>query len=214
MQNSKHVRLNTAIIPTKDFYDFSIKLSEEISSEFKTDFTLSGALNLPHITMYPPEYPESSQEQVVDMVSKIASENRPFSISVKSLDVNEGWVQISFQVTPMLYGLHKTLVERLSPYREDRIRDKYRTSNYVHLADSKTLSLIDFYGYPAVLGNFSPHLTICHLKNYFDELEVKKLIERKPLKSQMDVESIGVHLSGEFGTARKLVAQFRLRADK
>ena len=204
------IRLNTAIIPDKHFYELAIELSKRIAQQFETHFTLDGINNLPHVTLYPPEYPEHNKQLVIEDIEKIADETKQFALNVSGIGGGEGWISIDFNASPEVIELHERLVNNLNAFREGHLRAKYHKHEYIVNLDEATKEVINKYGYPGVLNNFKPHLTITRLKNSSDFVTAKQIVESALNQSEMTVAKIGIHTTGLHGTVKKVLRQFEL----
>lgn len=201
------IRLNTAFIPPKEVSEKAIELSKAISSSADAYFVLDGIQSYPHITIYPPEYPEENVAKLLETVDQITKSLSQLDFKFKNLDSGQGYLGVAFEHSDEIQQVHEKLVSVLNPLREGRIRDKY--AEYYMKFNSEQLQNIERYGYPGAMNLYNPHLTITRLKNE-DEAEQALSDIRWDILEFM-VNKIGVYKMGEHGTCRELVKEFNLR---
>jgi 2'-5' RNA ligase len=61
---AEYIRLNIAIIPSREVAEAVIGLSEKLSGSGKPGFVLDGRDFIPHITCYSPEFPSRKKEKI------------------------------------------------------------------------------------------------------------------------------------------------------
>lgn len=202
----KFIRLNTAFIPPKEVSEKAIELSRSISDSADAYFVLDGIRFYPHITIYPPEYPEEKVSEVLEAVEQISRSFSPIKFKYRRIDSLEGYVGISFKHTLEIKTIHEQLIKTLNPLREGRIREKY--SEYQMEFTSAQLENIKSYGYPDAMSLYNPHLTITRLK---DENKIREILEKiKWGILEFTVDKIGIYKTGEHGTCRELIKEFSL----
>ncbi|MEX2033395.1 MAG: 2'-5' RNA ligase family protein [Candidatus Colwellbacteria bacterium] len=200
------IRLNTAFIPPKEVNEKTIELCRVIGNVAETYLVLDGVNFYPHITIYPPEYPEANIPKILEAIEKLSKSFDPITLKFKNLDVGQGYLGLAFNSSGKIQQLHEEVVHTLNPLREGRIRDKYL--EYHMEFSPEQLQNIERYGYPAAMSLYSPHLTITRLK---DEDEAKEIL--RTIKwdiSEFVIDKIGVYKTGEHGTCRELVKEFSL----
>jgi len=119
------IRLNTAIIPSKQVSDFALDISHKLASRYDAHFALNTINCLPHITVYPPEYPTSNLNAVLSAVDIAVSRMRSFTVEIASVEVNDGWIGLHFVKSESIMRLHIAITEALNDLRHGRIRKKY-----------------------------------------------------------------------------------------
>ncbi len=199
-------RLNTAFIPPREVSEKAIELGRAIGNLAETYFALDGVNFYPHVTIYPPEYPEGKVSEVLGAVEQIAKSISPARFKYRRIDSLQGYVGISFENTLEIKAIHQQIVEALNPLREGHIREKY--SEYqMHFTDVQ-LENIEEYGYPDAMSLYDPHLTITRLK---DESRTEEIISTINWNiSEFTINKIGVYKSGEHGTCKELIKEFNL----
>ena len=201
------IRLNTAFIPPKEISEKAIELSKAISSSAEAYFVLDGINFYPHITIYPPEYPEGSITEVLEAVEKTSGSLNSLKFKFKNIDSGQGYLGVAFEHSEEIQQTHEKIVSALNPLREGRVRDKY--VEYYMEFNSGQLQNIEKYGYPGAMDLYNPHLTITRLK---DENKAKEILSTiKWDIPEFTINKIGVYKMGEHGTCRELVKEFNLR---
>ncbi len=200
------IRLNTAFVPPREVSEKAIELSRAIRNLAETHFVLDGVNFYPHVTIYPPEYPEEKVSEVLGAVEQIAKSISPARFKYSRIDSLQGYVGISFEHTSEIKAIHKQVVEALNPLREEHIREKY--SEYQMQFTAAQLKNIAEYGYPDAMSLYDPHLTITRLKDESKAEELVSTINWDIL--EFVVSKIGVYKSGEHGTCKELIKEFNL----
>lgn len=203
------IRLNTAFILPEDILERVVQLSRELSNKSETYFTLDNLNFYPHITIYPPVYPENNVDRVLKELEILTSKLHSVNLIFTDIQTIQGWIGIYFDLTLELKRLHQEIVGRLNPLREGALRDKYKNgSDYMMNFSNEQVRNIQSYGYPDAMTLYKPHLTITRFKNESIAEQVADKIKWDI--SDFIVERIGVHLTGEHGTCTKRIAEFKL----
>lgn len=202
-------RVNIAVKPSQDVLEQVIKLSGEISKEAETFFVLDGLSYFPHITIYSPEYPNKNLDQIFNTVKEIVSKTEPFIATFTSFSSHLGYIDIALEKTEIWEELHEVIVQRLNPYRENHIREKYKSSEELNNYSTILQEYIFGYGYSEVLTAFRPHLTITRLK---DERKAKEIVKKLNFQIQsFKVTILAAYLMGSHGTCTGLIQEFPLK---
>lgn len=201
------VRLNTAFTPPKEVSEKAIELSRAISNKVESYFVLDGIQFHPHITIYPPEYPEENIVKVLETVERITKSIKPIKFKYAGLDANQGYIGVNFKPSPDIQETHELIVSGLNALREGRIREKYNDSQMEFT--SSQLENVKRYGHPDTMDLYNPHLTITRLK---DENEAEEILSTiKWNIPRFIIDKIGVYKTGEHGTCRELLKEFTLK---
>ena len=185
---STFIRLNTAIMPPKQVSDFALDISHKLAQRYNTYFELNTINCFPHITVYPPEYPESNMDTILAAVDSTVSKIRSFVLEIESVEVTDGWIGLHFSKNESIINLHVALIE----------------------ARGNTMSYIEQYGYPGVMQCYEPHLTLSYIRGKADLTAIKAFVESELRFREVTVASLGVFESGAFGTVARLRQQFEL----
>ncbi len=200
------VRLNTAFIPPKEVGEKVIELSKAIGNLADTYFVLDGIQLYPHITIYPPEYPEENIPRVLETVEKLSGSLSLIKFRFKNLDSGQRYLGLAFEYSDAIQQTHEKIVNTLNPLRQGHVRDKYAEYHMEFSPDQ--LQNIEKYGYPDAMNLYNPHLTITRLK---DENKTEEIISTINWDiPEFVVDKIGVYKSGEHGTCRELIREFNL----
>lgn len=206
MSLPRFIRLNTAFVPPEEVSERTIELSKTVSASAEAYFVLDGINFYPHITIYPPEYPEENIPKVLETVEKVSRFLGPLKFRFKKVNSGQGYLGVAFEGSSEILQTHEKIVSALNPLREGRIRDKYK--EYRMEFNSEQLQNIEKYGYPGAMDLYNPHLTVARLK---DENKSKGILSTiKWDIPEFTVNKIGVYKTGEHGTCRELIREFNL----
>lgn len=181
---NEFIRLNIAIIPSKEVSEFAIKVSKEFSEKYPTEFTLDGKKFFPHITIYPVEIATKSLKKFINKIRVVVEKIDKFNVRFGRLwsvrDNGECWVGIPVFKDKKIKLLNKHIV------------------NGIDLS-GKARSL--------AFETYHPHLTITSFA-----LEVVQGSVRLPkMKNEtMIVDRIGIFEMGSHGTCKKVLYEFEL----
>ena len=206
MSDEKFIRLNVAFRIPDDIAKVVIDLSREIAEKEETYFVLDGVEYFPHISNYSVEFPEKNLDKVIRAVEDLSKEFSPVEFIFEKNKANGGWIAPYFTYTQQLKDIQAKFVEKLNFLRENRIKEKILTDERFSSKDEK--ENIERYGHPWVLELYDPHLTITKLK---DAMTAEKIAnEMKWTIASFTSDAIGIFVSGEHGTCRKLLKEFKL----
>lgn len=200
------IRLNTAFILPEEVGKKAIELSRAISRLADAYFVLDGVDFYPHITIYPPEYPEKNIDKVLENIGRALEFSNSVRFQYERVETHQGYIGVEFERLSQIQKIHEDLVNALNPLREGYIREK--DDDYQFEFSVKQLKNIQEYGYPDMMNLYNPHLTITRLRDQNKAEQILKTIEWDI--PEFIVNKIGVYKTGEHGTDRELVKEFTL----
>lgn len=212
----KYVRLDIAIIPSREVAEAVIGLSEKLSGNGKPGFVLDGKDFIPHITCYSPEFPSRNKKKIFQRLSKLTSNLKKFEITFKGLKITEEdnycGVVVSIAKDEKIDKLHRLIIKKLNPLREGHLREKYKDPEYIkkfpHAKRELMEKILLEVGYPRVLEAYRPHISIIAYQKDVTKKEIK--LPKFNLKN-MKVSEVGLFTMGEYGTCNKLIHKFELK---
>lgn len=210
METDKFIRLNTVFKVPTQVAQKAINLSQEIAQTHKTFFVLDGINFHPHITIYPPEYPESNIDQVLNIVKEVARNSKKIKFTFKTIDNFQGSIGVCFKLSPEIQSLHEKLVKKLNPLREGHLREKYQVGSvYRKTLSSEELANIDQYGYHGVMHLYNPHLTVIRLEDESFAETISNYLRWNI--TEFIVDKLAIYTSGVSGTVKKFIKEFNLK---
>ena len=206
VSEEKFIQLNIAFRMPENVAQEAMKLSREIAEKEDAYFVLDGVEYFPHATNYAVEFPEKNLDKVVQAVEELSVQFSPLEICAIENIADQGWVGVYFVRSQQFKEIHTTFVEKLSPLRESRVREKF--GDIGTFSSNEERENIKNFGHPWVFDLYNPHLTITKLKDEKRaEIIAKEMIW--PIE-KFEVDTVGVFVSGKHGTCRKLLREFRL----
>lgn len=203
MNEEKFIQLNVAFRIPEDVAKVAIELSREIAEKEDAYFVLDGVEYFPHISNYYIDVLESEIGKICEEMEEIVKNFSPVEFTYSFKRANDGWVMVFFENTDEVMKLHEAIVGRISKKffkRSVKIEGE-------RLMDHQ-IENIEKFGKPTVMDLYEPHLTFTRLKDIKIAEKVTKELTWKIKKFTSD--KIGVFVSGEHGTCRKLIQEFRL----
>lgn len=193
------IHRNVVILPPEEIMQQAVALSEDISKQHATNFTLNLDDRLPHLTLHQFAIPEKHEERLEELVHEIAGKHTPTSVTLEDFGVFGGsglfW---NAKKTEALWQLHRDLVSQIVPLQEEYIIDQHASflTGEADVDATKRRSL-HLYGNP--LANpesmdppFWPHVTITSCES---REVASKLAEELPQES-VTFEVPEIHIAG------------------
>jgi 2'-5' RNA ligase len=164
----------------------------------------------PHITIYQPEYPISSFDEVIDTANEVVNKITKTKFVFKKIDRYQSSLWIVFELTRQIKDIHELVVKKFNPLRKEHQRKKFQPGStfYSKLSPEQQKNCRK-YGHPSVISAYSPHITIIRLQN--KSLAKKELPNLMWEISQFVVGKIAVYKEGKHGTCKELVKEFPLK---
>ncbi|EKE18476.1 MAG: hypothetical protein ACD_9C00323G0003 [uncultured bacterium] len=207
MSEEKFIRLNIAFRMPEEVAKAAMKLSRKIAEGEDVYFILDGIEYFPHATNYAVEYPEKNLDKVIEAVEGLVAEFYALEFSFTENVAEQGWVGVHFDYSQSLRKVHCAFIEKLSPLRENRIRENFEDIGT--FSSEEEQENIAMHGHPWILNLYTPHLTITKLKN--DEIAEKVARELMWPIENFKVDTVGIFIGGEHGTCRKLIKEFKMK---
>lgn len=212
----EYIRLNIAIIPSREVAEAVIGLSQNLADNGKPGFILDGKDFIPHITCYSPEFPSRNKKKILQRLSKLTDNLKKFDITFKGLIItkedNNYGVEVSIAKDEKIDKLHRLVIRKLNPLREGHLREKYKDPEYIkkfpYAKRELMKKILLEVGYPRVLEAYRPHISIISYQKDVIRKEIK--LPEFNLKN-MEVSEVGLFTMGEYGTCNKLIHKFELK---
>jgi len=179
----KFIKLNIAIIPSKQISDLAIDLSKELSKKYKTEFILGNRRNHPHVSLYHLDVLAKEIGRIGDCVERAVRAQKQFQVNLEkpALFFEDLWAMFPVVNNNILDQFHKSIINGLSP-------------------EKKLFKEIQ-YGLSEI---YSPHLTITLLNKR------QNVDFQKSALNNMNVKEIGIFDRGDHSTCNKLLYKFKL----
>lgn len=200
-------RINTILLLPSDLNKEIVALSKRISQQTKAYFVLDDINYFPHITLYSPEYPDSSLGRIFLTTEEIARQIKPFEIIPKRFNTQDGYIDIELDLSAPFNELHRAVVNKLNPLRENHVRQKYQSPLSQSL-DSLQIKNIKQFGEPNINDAYRAHITIIRI---IDSVKANKMLKTMimPFRS-INISSIANCEMGENGTCTRILKEYAL----
>jgi len=210
MSEEKFVRLDIAFRLPENVAKTAMKLSKEITEKDDVYFVLDDVAYFSHITIFMGEFPEKNLEKIVQAVGELARKIPSAEMMFTGNKSHLGWLGPCFYYSDNIRKIHETIIEKINPLREGRVREKHKTSEYLEKLSFQQCENVEKYGYPNLMDIYEPHLTLTKLKNETAAQKVADEITTKWDINKFKTDTIGIFVLGEHGTCRKLIREFKL----
>lgn len=198
--------LNIVLLPDEETSRLAIEMSNNITGEVETYFTLDPKKRRPHITLYQSPFPNRNISKLADVVKAIAEKTEPVKMSLHKVTVEFGTFAFwTADNSPELANLHKAIVTQTNPLREGHI-PAHLASVPLEPADAED---VKNYGLPMVLERYWPHLTLTRIKNPKDAGKAMEILGAERFAT-FQAKGISICNLGNHGTVNNTVIEFLL----
>lgn len=198
------IDLNIVILPDEKVSLEAVRLSQRLSEEFNSFFTLDAA-HIPHLSLYPARYPQKNRGALSAGLEKLASEAKRFPITLSGYSFFANFIYWNALVDDAYRRLHEQVVDTFNPLREGQITDVVRG---IEFSDPEQLKNVEEFGNPLVKKLFSPHITLARLVEPSEvELALQSLSD---VELKFEVSEIAIGPFAEHGTFPKALEVFQL----
>ncbi|RCK78936.1 MAG: hypothetical protein OZSIB_0487 [Candidatus Ozemobacter sibiricus] len=139
----------------------AVRLNREIvaTAGGEVDFAQG---RVPHLTLFMGLFPEAAVVRVEAAVAEVARAFPPVPLALVGLTAaRDGYLFLQVARTPALAALHAAVVRALDPLREGLIRPKFLQA--LNTYSTVEQANIQRYGFPWVLDEWRPHVTVGHV---------------------------------------------------
>lgn len=205
MQRDGHQSYNVVLLPPRDLWQESIRISRMVSQEMAVEFVLDGKSKFPHVTLYQLEIPNKNLKKTLMRLNIIFREQPKLPLTFAKMSHHGPSIVWGCKKTPPLYSLHRTVINELNYLREGLI-----VSDFLKLAPAlpSQENIVKDFGWKGVLNYYDPHITLTRVKKESNIEKVLRLPKVKPVSEIFDKSALG-KLS-DFGTVVDLIEEFNL----
>ncbi|MEL0612643.1 2'-5' RNA ligase family protein [Marinomonas arenicola] len=199
---TKSISLNVFAIPSQPIIDLVQTTSDSLKKEGITTFYEKG---FPvHATLYLTDFPEGSEDAILEEVKKVVARFQPFPIQAKGLTVTQShWAFLDLVPSTRLQRLADEITLAIEP-----LRDKQATlPTWVKHFPNK-LAAFQRYGSPNVFQNFQPHLTLLANEKSPKLATFNSKMKANPPQATGQIVGIGVGISDQWGQQKEVVAHY------
>jgi 2'-5' RNA ligase len=207
----KYKRLNIIFIPDKNFQEHSFGLAKLVGESGRTTFRIDNKKYFAHITIYSPEFPEENISEVIKKVRDLSIGFKKFKLPIAGLDARDGFVAVKFKKTITIAKIHRTIVQKLNPFRRGRIRQKYAAEIKKRKRRNEEVRMIKRYGYPYVLKLYRPHLSLARLVSQESAAAVIRKVNIPSSLRIAKIVKIGIAEPGQNGTCANIIQEYKLK---
>lgn len=200
--------LNIVLLPDEKTSKLAINLSEKLTSQIPSYFTLNTTNFKPHITLYQGSFPEKNIPRVLETVEQITKELNPVNISTQGFFISPGGYVWWNTEKGELQGLHEKMLNATNHLREGLIPEP-SLEQLPNLAGREKENVLET---GAIYNRdlYSPHITITRLKKLEDKEKSLRILEGNKTQISFMTHIIGVANLGAHGTISEIIKEFRL----
>jgi hypothetical protein len=201
------LNVNIAFIPPKEVLIRAIAISQDVFKSYDSQIKLGLSGNYPHITIYQLVVSSKNFQDLTDSIEDISKKIVPQNFKFLKPEHHDGYIGIEFRRTRKLTAAQAQILKTANKFRERR---SIISAEQELLYDPEQRKIIKKFGFENLGRYYRPHVTLAKLD---DVHSAKKALEGL----DMDVpdficSQIGIFLLGEFGTCKKLLKKFSLKA--
>lgn len=213
MKTENFVTYRIIFVPGKELIKIVVDLANEISKLGNIYFKVDEKSFFSHITIYKAEFPIRNGKEIFRVLNKCSKEIKCFILKFNQFYAESGWLGLGFKKNKQVYETHKKIVKRLNPLRKGHIQNKYLdiqddTDNF----SGKQRSYVKKYGYPLVMSEYRPHLSLLRFvdENVADTV-AEKYNNKKIIIDDSLVKEIAIVQGGEHGTVNEYIEKISLK---
>ncbi|MCL9783593.1 2'-5' RNA ligase family protein [Vibrio sp. S4M6] len=199
---AKNISYNVFLIPSGEVDQTVKTISQQLKGEQL--HSLYSQHYLPHITLYLTEYPKDNLAAIKSKVAQLASQLKPFDITLGSIKQTKGnWLMLNVKNNQPLQHLADLVTVELAPLRATDPKLPSWVLDY-----PEKLASFKRYGSPNVFTNFDPHITLLPRS---DAESLNRFMQKygnqfKPVTVQ--VKGIGIAETNANGQAKHELAEY------
>lgn len=161
-----HLYLDCYICPSDELSEVSREINSVLVERYGSEIDFTNGIE-PHITMYMGLFPEKNFELIFRELSFVLSDYPQFKVKMSEFRLtSDGYLFWDVEKSLRIIELHKEIINSLNSLREGLLREKYKTSlNDFSQAEQAN---INKFGFPFVLEEFKPHLTLGKISGVSD----------------------------------------------
>jgi len=206
-----YTRLNTILLPEDTSLGLILKTAHQIFSGRPQElFHIDNRDYFAHLTLYSPEYPSKNLAQVSREVEKISRDLSPITLNFQDLFTGWGFVGLDYTKDRTVDSLHHRVLNALNPLRDGHLREKYAAGLKQNKYPSQEANYIRQYGYPNILSNFHPHITLGKFSGEDLAIRAKELFDTALIPTYITFSQLAVSEMGPYGTCTKILSKFSL----
>lgn len=147
---------NIVLLASNDIAQKAITASERLQAHDAL-FTLDERGPFPHVSLYMTQLKNTDVEEVIRLLTTIATTAPSFSLIADTYFQKEGYIDANYVRTAELDALQMTVIDAINPIR-DGMRDKDKAR--LPLTEGLARKNLEQYGYRGVGELFRPHMTL------------------------------------------------------
>lgn len=195
---------NIVIEASDEVTTIAREVSDILSAQTETCFTLDTTRHIPHVTLYHVSLEEEVVPAVLAALKEVASAMESFHLhQTKYCLVRGQWIDMSYEREDPIVRLHNLVLEAVGQYhvKEEEALQKEEWSDM----SPERQENLELYGASEVRGLYRPHLTLTRLVEKMDESILQNLPERN---FSFRVSAIALYELGEYGTCHGVLGEF------
>ena len=178
----------------------SLQINHMLVREFASVIDFKSSIE-PHLTLYMGLFPDLAK--VVAVVEQLNAEFAAFRASFDRFRLSpDGYIFWEPQTSAQLQALHEKAVEMLNPLRNGLVREKFN-ENFDSYNSFEQMNIKNF-GFPWVMQQFNPHLTLGRIAADVDQKEVLDRLSCFSALLECSFENLQLGQVGENGTVKNL----------
>lgn len=199
------IPVNIAILPEPTVAQNALKISQRLSVEYDTFFTLTPTKFYPHITVYMTQLQVADLDRVKQILSDIANHTAPLMQTAQGyVQGHGGYIDADYVKTDEAGRLQMEVVEVINPLR---VKDKTKAPKAE--ASEAARQSLEKYGYPSVGQTYRPHLTFTRFTDG-KPIVINDFPSYEEFNGQFT--RLGLFEMGDHGTCLRQIAEFPFTA--
>lgn len=162
-----------------------------------------------HVTLFMSAFPTHNINNILDIVQRLTPLHQTLHLRGHGISVNGSGKMLFLDIVrgEDLMTRHNMIVEALAPLREGFCMPGFKEADWLPPKNSVYLAR---YGFPWVLDEYQPHVTLMVGKSTLDADHYREHVE---VPIEFEAPALCVGALGSFGTIRETIASFGIRGE-
>jgi len=200
------ISCDIVLLPEPKLATEAIAVSQRLSAQFDTLYTLTDGFCFPHMSLYMTQLRSEDIEKAKTLLAAIAKQRSALDLQSMRYYQSHGYIDAEYERPVALADLQMAVVNAINPIRDDlRESDKVRMLTET----GKVRENIEKYGYRGVGELFRPHVSFTR---FADEaaIDLAGVTLPQPESFAGQFTRLGLFEMGENGECLRKIAAFEL----
>ncbi len=160
---------------------------KKLAAAITKDLNTAVDMPEPHITIYQCKINQADLDQVITYLKDLGKLFKEVIFENSHISIKNQYVGIAYKQSDAITFIHEKIVKGINEFRGNFIRSTYIENKNKYSEEEQTY--INTYGYPYVLDNYIPHLTLFAFENKEDikNIDTENIVLENFASSQFEI---------------------------